>query len=1031
MSLTASALRNPAAAAVVVAVVVLFGMYSLAKLPIQLFPDIDQPRITINASWRGASPAEMEAEIVKPIEEVLQGLPGVKEMQADANTTWAEVSLTFDIETDMQKSLLEVISRMNRLPAMPRDSNPPTVSMAGGSGTPALTFFFLQKLPGNDTPLDEFVPFAEDVIKPRLEAINGVARVSIGGWSDIGTQELVIEFDPLKAAQLGIQIPQITSAVSESEDVSAGRLDVERRRYNLRFSGRYRPDEWENMILEWRAGQPVRLGDVANVAVKARERSDLARQNGNAAIGIRIDRENGANVLGTLEEVKAAVEELRAGPIAERGLDIQQSFDASVFINRAISLVTSNLIMGVLLAVGILWWFLRRMRATMVVAMAIPISLFGTFIVLHFAGRTLNVISLAGLAFAVGMVLDAAIVVLENIVRLRERGMPPREAALRGSQQVWGALLASTATTVAIFVPVVFLKDVEGQLFSDLALTIAIAVVLSLLVAVAVVPMMAKRWLSGTQLKDHHESSWQTLTGNIMRLTATRRRRWLVLAVLISLPVGLTVSLIPELDYLPPVKRDAVDTWFRFPPATNLETIDKEIVTQLEQRLKPYMDGEREPALKNYYILVWGNGGGTMGVRVKDQSQVKEMERIIREEITSDLPDTMAFSSQGNLFGRFGSNRSIPIHLQSRDKESLRQVAQQAMGWINEALPEAQTRPEPSLEQAEPELRLSPNDRRLHENGWSRQQLATVTRTLGQGMYVGEYFDGSNRLDIIVRVGDDQRPETLEDLPLAVGDSRIVPLSELAHIERTVGPDRIRRIDGRRTITLEVSPPETMSLERAMEAIQTQVEPKIQAVMPADGRITYGGSADSLRQALATLTENFLIALGILFLLMSALFRSPKDSALVVLAIPLATVGGVLALQLLNLISFQTLDLLTMIGFVILLGLVVNNAILLVHQARIGEREGLDRHAAVEQALLLRLRPIFMSTLTSIFGMLPLLLMPGDGSVIYRGLAAVIVGGMIVSTIFTLVLLPCLLRMGAARPHVQEDEDDQQWPRAA
>ncbi|GGY56439.1 acriflavine resistance protein B [Bacterioplanes sanyensis] len=1031
MNLTASALRNPAAAAVAVAVVLLFGLFSLTKLPVQLFPDIDRPRISINASWRGASPAEMEAEIVKPIEEVLQGLPGVKEMSADANMAWADIDLTFGIETDMQKALLEVISRMNRLPALPRDASPPTVSMAGGSNTPALTYFFLQLLPGNDTPLDDFVPFAEDVIKPRLESVPGVARVAIGGWSNVGTRELAIEFDPLKAAQLGIEIPQLAAQVSQSQDVSAGRLDVERRRYNLRFSGRYHPDDLSDMILEWRAGQPVRLGDVATVKVMPRERNDLSHQNGNAAIGIRIDRESGANVLATLERVKAVVADLRAGPLPERGLEMQQSYDASVFIYRAISLVSSNLIMGVLLAVGILWWFLRRMRATLVVAMAIPISLLGTFIVLHFAGRTLNVISLAGLAFAVGMVLDAAIVVLENIVRLRERGLPARDAALQGSQQVWGALLASTATTVAIFVPVVFLKDVEGQLFSDLALTIAIAVVLSLVVAVAVVPLMAKRWLNRTQLQDHHDQTWQRITGAIMRLTATRKRRWLVLVALISAPVGLTLSLIPELDYLPPVKRDAVDTWFRFPPATNLDTIERELITTIEARLKPYMDGDKQPALKNYYILVWGSGGGTMGVRVKDQSQVKEMERIIREEITRDLPDTMAFSSQGNLFGRFGGDRSIPIHLQSRDTEALREIARQAMGWINAALPEAQTRPEPSLEQAEPELRLYPDDRRLHENGWTRQQLASVTRTLGQGMFVGEYFDGNERMDMIVRVADDQRPETLEDLPLAVGDDRIVPLSELARLERTVGPDRIRRIDGRRTITLEVSPPEHMSLERAMQQLQTQVEPQLQAAMPADGRIIYGGSADSLKQALATLSENFLIALGILFLLMSALFRSPKDSALVVLAIPLATVGGVIALQLLNLVSFQPLDLLTMIGFVILLGLVVNNAILLVHQARIGEREGLDRHQAVEQSLRLRLRPIFMSTLTSIFGMLPLLLMPGEGSVIYRGLAAVIVGGMVVSTLFTLILLPCLLRMGKSSSPAAPQQDDQQWPKAA
>jgi multidrug efflux pump subunit AcrB len=317
---------------------------------------------------------------------------------------------------------------------------------------------------------------------------------------------------------------------------------------------------------------------------------------------------------------------------------------------------------------------------------------------------------------------------------------------------------------------------------------------------------------------------------------------------------------------------------------------------------------------------------------------------------------------------------------------------------------------------AEPELRLTPDDQRIIEAGWSRGDVAAVMRALGDGVWVGEHFDGEKRMDIILRSAGWNNPEELANVPLATPSGAVLPLGELVDIERTVGPNRIHRVDRRRTVRLNVNPPERVSLETALNVIREKVEPPLREALPRDGTILYGGSADSLKTAIANMSENFLLALLVLFTLMSALFRSMKDSLLVLLCLPLATVGGVAAIQVLNLVSFQPLDLLSMIGFVILMGLVVNNAILLVHQTRVAEREGLSRAEAIHQALRLRLRPIFMSTLTSIFGMLPLVLMPGTGSVIYRGLATVIVGGMCVSTIFTLVLLPSLLRVGERDP---------------
>ncbi|MFT5141232.1 MAG: multidrug efflux pump subunit AcrB, partial [Rhodothermales bacterium] len=654
------------------------------------------------------------------------------------------------------------------------------------------------------------------------------------------------------------------------------------------------------------------------------------------------------------------------------------------------------------------------MRATLLIATAIPISLLSTFVVLELTGRSLNVISLAGLAFAVGMVLDAAIVVSENIVRLRERGEVPSVAALTGTRQVKGALLASTATTVAIFLPVLFLQDVEGQLFADLALTIAIAVVISLFVALTVLPTLAGSWLKPKKLTRDHAQNWAKLSSRLMSFSSTGKRRILLITSLVTIPVLITWLLFPQLDYLPPVKRDAVDAFLQFPPGSNTETNESEIIAKLVERLQPYMDGTKEPALKNYYIFSFPQGG-SIGARVLDQSRVKELEAVIRDEVMADIPDFRGFAQQGDLFGGFGGGRNIAIHVQSSDQAELYSAATEGQQLLTESFPGANVQAFPTTELATPELRIYPNDPRINEVGMDRNSIATLVRTLGNGLWLGEYFNGENRMDIIMRADGWNTPEQLENTPIMTPVGKVVPMGELVNIERDTGPGQIRRVNGRRTVSLNLSPPDNVSLETAISQIREEVEPGLRAALPADGSIQYGGSADSLSQAIETMSSNFIMALFILFMLMAGLFRSLKDSAMVVLTIPLAGVGGIIALQALNLFTFQPMDLLTMIGFIILLGLVVNNAILLVDQTRQGEREGLERDAAVENALRIRLRPIFMSTLTSIFGMLPLLLLPGEGSVIYRGLAASIVGGMACSLLFTLLLLPCLLRLGKAR----------------
>ncbi|MDX1570847.1 MAG: efflux RND transporter permease subunit [Xanthomonadales bacterium] len=1008
MTLTRLSLSNPVAVAVGCILVVIFGLISLTRLPIQMAPEVERPIISINTGWRAAAPQEVESEIVEPQEDVLRGLPGVRKMTATASRGNGSIQLEFDIDTDMSRALIEVMNRLNQVPRYPVDVTEPTIRVGGDRFGNVIAWFSLRPTADNPRPIAEYQDFVDEVVRTRLERVPGVSQSNAFGGRPY---EVRITFDPFRAANLGIDLTSVSSNLGSNEDVSAGFNEVGRRQYTLRFSGKYDVSDLGELVLEWREGRPVKLKDIAQVELKMRDKAGVIIQNGGPSIAINVVPETGVNVLEVMAGIKARVAELERDYLEPAGLEIQQAYDETVYIEQSIAMVRNNLLLGMSLAVVVLWWFLRKFRATAMVALAIPLCMCAAFILLDATGHTLNIISLAGLAFATGMVLDAAIVVLENIVRQREEGRESKEAADRGTMQVWGALLASTVTTVAIFMPVVFLKDEAGQLFGDLAITIAVAVVASLIVAITVLPTAASVWLKGGKLEDVHGHWWRPVTNKIMALTDTPRRRFAWIASLTTLPIVAMLVLVPPADYLPEGKRSFVFGFLVTPPGIGVETAEEEMIRVIADRFEPYLSGEKSPQIRNYFLGFFG-GGAFFGSRAVDQDDVDQMLEVVNGEIVSGFPDTFGFASRAPVFGGARGGRQIEVDLQAEDFEQLLAAGQAGFGAINEAIPGVNIRPLPGLELAEPELRLVPDDRRIAEVGWNRSRMATIVRALGDGAFVGEYFDGNRRLDVIMRAEAWTTPEELAAIPVATASGQIQTVGELTEIQRTAGPSQIRRIDRRRTLTLQVTPPPDMPLEEAIEAIDEQAAPVMRNLLPEGASITYRGTAEALGEALSAMSGTFALAIVILYLLISALFRSFRDSLLVVLTIPMATVGGIVFLRLMDLVVGQAMDLLTMIGFVILLGLVVNNAILLVYRARDAEREGMDRRAAVESAVRLRLRPILMSTMTSIFGMLPLMLVPGAGTELYRGLAAVIVGGMFVSTAFTLLLLPSLLRLG-------------------
>ncbi len=1038
------AIERPIAVIAAVLMAVLFGVVALATIPIQLTPDVRKPVITIETVWPGAAPAEVEREIVNPQEDALKGLEGLETMTSQSSTGQAEVTLEFAIGTDMNRALLLVSNRLDRVSGYPAEAQEPTLGTSGSEDNP-IAWFILTRAPGNDTPIHHYGDFAEDVIGERLERVEGVAGTNVFGGS---ARELQVVIDPERLARYRLTIPEIVQRLrSESISISAGDVEEGKRRYVVRTEGQLNTIEAiEAVVLRSGAagGGTGGLGrvlvrDVADVTFGYKEPTTRIRHRGEPAIAVNVVRETGANVIETMEGVRLTVDELVAGPVTANGLLFRQVYDETVYIDGAIDLVISNIWIGGVLAAGMLMLFLRSPRATLIVSIAIPVSVVASFVAMSALGRTLNVISLAGIAFAVGMVVDAAIVVLENIYRLRQEGRPPAEAAYEGARQVWGAILVSALTTVMVFIPILTMELEAGQLFRDIAVAISVAVLLSLLVAVTVIPALSRRlltrdvslgavrlpvidWLAGLFAR--------VVTGYVRATNASRLFGVLVVVAITAGAVTFTFKFLPDAEYLPEGNRNLVFGLLIPPPGYNLDTTFT-IAERVESVARPLweMTGDpgpdSAPAIENFFFVA-RPGVSFVGATALDPTRAADLIPVLSRPVFAE-PGTFGFMSQPSIFGRgIGGGKVIELNVSGQDLPEILGVAVRAAGLIAGLFPRSeghQFRPLPGLELGSPEIRIEPDRVRLADAGVDADTLAATIDAFNDGLRIEEITVGAQRIDLTLK-GDvataAARTQAIDQLPVVTDSGRILPVSALATVRVTAGPTEIRHRERLRTVTLEVKPSPAVPLETAVNVIRSEVIAPLEAEgLPPGIRLGVSGTADELTRTQEAIGVNLLIALVIVFLVMAILFESFVLPLVVLISVPVAASGGVAGLAVLNTFQTQPLDMLTMLGFVILVGIVVNNAILIVHQTLYHlKEEGLSPPDAILTATRNRIRPIFMSTLTSVFGMLPLVVVPGAGAELYRGLGSVVVGGLALSALLTLLMVPPLLRvlLGSGAP---------------
>ncbi|MCG8548168.1 MAG: efflux RND transporter permease subunit [Alphaproteobacteria bacterium] len=1067
MDLIKLSIDKPTAVIAAVIMAVLFGLVALNTIPIQMSPDVSRPVIRITTDWLGAAPAEVEREITTKQEDALKGLVGIEQMTSRSRQSRSQIDLEFTIGTDMDKALLLVSNRLDGVTDYPDEAKEPKMKVAGPEDN-RIAWFHMTRLEGNDRPIETYGDFVTDVIQERLERVPGVATVNVYGGSE---REMRVIVDPAKLARYHLTVPEVLRRLRAANVSSTGgAVDEGKRRYVVRTEGELlTPEAVRQVVLRTeqdtgtgRVGRVI-VGDVADVNFGYKETVSLIRTNGTPAIAVNATREVGANVIETMDGIYEAVRELNSGPVQEQGLKFVQMYDETDYINSAIHLVVQNIWVGGIFAVLILLLFLRSIRATLVVALSIPVSVIASFVAMAMLGRSLNVVSLAGIAFAVGMVVDAAIVVLENIYRLRQKGQPAPVAALLGARQVWGAILVSALTTVLVFVPILTMDLEVGQLFRDIAVAISVAVMLSLLVSVTVIPALANRLLvkdvpeagKGYRIPvvDAFATKFVAFVTGVTRRAVNNRGFALCMALGITLAAaGVTWLLKPPLEYLPEGNRNLIIGVVFPPPGYNLKAMS-EIADQIESDVKPHIavftgpeSAPGEPPKMKYFVYVVHRNRMFLVARSVEPGAARGMIPTIREAGSKE-PGTFIYTYQRSIFGRgIAGSRSVDLDIKGLELDQIVDVAQRAVELVRELYPPSEggkIRPRPGLELGEPEVRIVPNRIRLADSGLNARDLTQTIDAFNDGVRVAEINVGGKQMDLTLKGPDKGVDATqgIESLPVVTGSGTILPVRSLATVDVVAGPTEIRHADRSRAITLQIGPPEHVALGTAIEQLQEQVIDKLRAEgLPTGISLRLSGTADKLVATANEMKWDLLIALVIVFLVMAVLFESFIYPLIIVLSVPVATAGGFVGLEILSLFHYQQLDMLTLLGFVILIGIVVNNAILIVHQTLyLIREEGLRQDDAIVEATRNRIRPIFMSTLTSVFGMLPLVLFPGAGSELYRGLGSVVLGGLSLSAVLTLGIVPPLMSLfcrvfepggkASPRPVVANGADD--YPKAA
>jgi hydrophobic/amphiphilic exporter-1 (mainly G- bacteria), HAE1 family len=1024
------AIQRPIAIVALILMTVIFGGLALQTIPIQMSPDIEKPLLDVRVRWNGASPADVDREIVGRLETELASLNGVEEISSRSTRGYARVKLTYAVGQDMDKAMVLLLSKLSAVSGLPNEADTPTVRTTNSDDSPIARLALVAK-DGAEVNLEALGRYLDTNIVDRMNRVEGVAEVNYRGG---GKREMRVFIDPEKLVRYQITLAEVIDALQTSSSMmSVGMVTEGKRSYSVRAEAlNYTPQTAGRIVVRTIVSPsgtivPLLLKDIATLEIKIQKRTSFRRLNGKPAVTFSAIREQGSNVVATMLRLRAVVDELNQNELNARGMDLRVVYDETGYIASAISLVQQNIWIGGLLALGMLLLFLRNIVPTVIIFTAIPVSVIGTFVAIAGLGLSINVISLAGLAFAVGMVVDASIVSLENIFRLRQRGVDSENAAYHGARQVWAPILGSALTTVIVFVPVLMLDLPVGQLFRDIGIAISVAVLISVVVSVTVIPTLAARLLGGARDRFASLASIpiidplaQAFSASIIRyatyIVRNKAHGIGVVVMVLCSSLGLANLLMPKLDYLPDGNANFMFGRISVPAGYSMDETLR-IAERMEAAARPLWESESTegPAIERFFFVAY-SGGAFAGASASDPTRVRELRSVLTRPIAAE-PGARAFVQQASLFGRsVGGSRVVSVDIVGSNADDVLPVATQVNAALSQRFSRRdgnQIRTLPGLDSGAPQIRITPDLTALSRAGVSVREFTSAIDVFNDGATVIQVPIEGQLIDMVVSGKDAENlsASSLQSIPVITRGGDVLQVGQLGSVEIVSAPEQIRRLGGQQAVSIQLRPLETLSLEDVVNVIDNEILPSIRDDAAQIGvNIQLEGAASALAETWNAMKRNVGMAILVIFLLLVILLRNFVLPLIIILAIPVSAAGGIVGLALLNLFIRQSLDMLTMLGFVILTGVVVNNAILMIEQTTLQMREeGQTANEAIVEAARNRIRPIFMSTLTSLFGLIPLVIFPGAGSELYRGIGVVVFGGLALSTLATLVMVPPLL----------------------
>jgi hydrophobic/amphiphilic exporter-1 (mainly G- bacteria), HAE1 family len=1010
----------------------LFGIFSLLNLPLELQPGGDRAEITISTPYPGAGPNEVEDLITRPIEEQMEAVQEIREISSSSRAGRSSITLEFNDGVDMDDRLLDVVNRLQQVRSLPLEAQESSVEQVGGSSSPMMWIPMVPKSGSVSNP-DRYRDLAEDVILPRLRQVQGVGQFLVVGGQE---REVEVKVNPQALADRNLSIGDVVRTLRENNrDIRGGPLVLGRREYRVRTVSRSQDlTDLQGFILRRDASGTVFLRDVATVQLGRKVQSSALLFNDQPTVAIGVIRQGGANVPTVSQGVRQAIQELeqqfdRQG----EGIGFVYNYDENEYVSQSVLLVQENLIGGAVLAVLVLLLFLGSMRTVAVVGLTIPITMVTVFIALSLLDRTLNIISLAALGFASGMVVDNAIVVVENVFTHMQNGKTPLQAAIDGTKEMAGGLVGATLTNIAVFAPLALVKGEIARLFGDMAIAITAAALFSLLAAVTLVPMLSGLFLNreeAMQVLDGGEyQGGNRLMRSVAKTSAVFRvfqgrmeavvaktvgwsigprrlvRRLLVLAIPIALMVA-SIFLLPPPDYLPEGNRNLV-LW-------RVEPLPGTSIPEAIKQSEPLRNFLRQQPEVERVMFVDRSGFRVISAILKPEfattSGLDEMIDRMRSRSNDFAGYRFMVPSRISIFRDPG--KEFEIDIVGDDLSQLSQVDRDISSKLREVPGIRNVRSNFVVGAAE--LQVLPKRERLAEVGLSEADLGSLVEAALGGRLASNYIDGKEDLDVVVELQDTfvNTPEELRQLPLYARGQR-VQLGDVAEVRETTGADVINHVDLVRSVTLTASLAADAPLGAIIDRVEREILAPARAQIPPGYQLTLAGSADKLTETVGQLASAFVVSIGVVYLLLIALYKSFLYPLVIMATVPMGMTGGLLSLVIVNRIPgvLIPLDMITALGFIILTGVVVNNAILIVERAIQLHEEGMEYDAALYYGTKDRLRAIFMGAGTSILGMLPLAVVPGQGAELYQGLGIVLTGGLAFSTFLTPTVVPALMAL--------------------